>query len=115
MAKNELRDVVPSDGGIFQDLANHVKLILRLMGDPRVNSMLKLLPIGSLLYLVIPDLVPGPADDALIIWLGSTLFVEFCPPDVVQEHMDKIKRVIPGQWRDIDDGDTIDSEFRDLD
>jgi hypothetical protein len=30
------------------------------------------------------------------------LFVELCPPDVVEEHLAAITRVIPGQWRDAD-------------
>ena len=85
--------VVPPGGGVFQDLAARVKLILRLLADSRVNPLLKLLPIGSALYLLIPDLAPGPIDDAAIIWLATYLFVELCPPDVVQEHLDELYRV----------------------
>jgi uncharacterized membrane protein YkvA (DUF1232 family) len=55
--------------------------------------MLKLLPIGSLVYLVVPvDILPvNPVDDALVIWLATYLFVELCPPDVVQEHLEELK------------------------
>jgi len=110
------RRAISSDkgGGVFQNLADRIRLILRLMADPRVHPLLKILPFVSLLYLIIPDLAPGPFDDAAVIWLGMNLFVELCPPEVVQEHMEAIKRVVPGVWHDIDesDPDIIDTEFR---
>ena len=72
----------------FQGISDRVKLITRLMKDGRVNPMLKLLPVGTLVYLLVPtDLLPLlPFDDAAVIWLGSYLFVELCPSDIVQEH-----------------------------
>lgn len=73
--------------GVFHELALRIKLILRLMADRRVSPLLKLLPLGSLAYLLAPDLVPGPLDDVAMIWLLAYLFVELCPPDVVAEHM----------------------------
>ncbi|HSQ17248.1 MAG TPA: hypothetical protein VLM83_06080 [Anaerolineales bacterium] len=82
--------ILPPGGGVFQDLTLRVKLILRLIGDGRVNALLKLLPIGSLAYLVMPDLAVGPIDDAAIIWLATYLFVELCPPNVVQEHLEAL-------------------------
>jgi uncharacterized membrane protein YkvA (DUF1232 family) len=105
--------------GLFQGITNRVKLIVRLMGDNRISPMLKLLPIGSLIYLVVPtDLMPFlPFDDAAVIWLGSYLFVELCPPAIVQEHqraIDGVQNVEVG-----DDahpgGDVIDAEFHDAD
>ena len=87
MSGDPNRGMIPSQGGIINDLSNRVKLVLRLMGDPRVSPLLKLLPIGSVLYLIIPDLVPLPFDDLAVIWLGSYMFVEMCPPHVVEEHM----------------------------
>ncbi len=82
---------LPQKAGFFQDLTLRIKLILRLMGDGRVNPLLKLLPIGSLVYLIVPDIAPGPIDDAAVIWLATYLFVELCPPHVVQEHLDALK------------------------
>lgn len=95
----------PESGGFFQDLSTRVKLILRLLGDRRVNILLKLLPIGSLVYLLMPDLAPGPIDDAAVIWLGAYLFVELCPPAVVQEHMRALTSVIDGEWREVTEAD----------
>ncbi len=89
MADNSNRKIVlPQTRGFFQDLTLRIKLILRLMGDGRVNPLLKLLPVGSLIYLVMPDIAPGPIDDAAVIWLATYLFVELCPPDVVKEHLE---------------------------
>jgi hypothetical protein len=117
MAKND-KDIVPSDGGIFHDLANQIKLIFRLIADPRVSPLLKLLPIGSLIYLVFPDLAPGPIDDALVIGIGTYMFVELCPPDIVQEHKEALKMEVVGKWRDpepqdqeIDEADIIEGEY----
>lgn len=112
MNENKNRTITKSGGGIFHNLAIRIKLILRLLADPRVNPMLKLMPIGSLFYLIIPDLIPGPIDDAAIIWLGTYLFVELCPPDVVQEHVEALAQVVPGEWRDpLDEEEIIDVEF----
>ena len=82
------RRITPSDGRFFRDIANQVRLILRLIADPRVNPLIKLLPIGSLIYLISPiDFFPvNPIDDAIVVGLGTYMFIELCPPDIVQEH-----------------------------
>lgn len=113
MTEDKQRKIITARGGVFNDITMRVKLILRLMGDPRVSPFLKVLPIASLVYLVFPDLVPGPLDDAMVIWLGSYLFVELCPQQIVQEHMTALKQVVPGEWRDAQiDDDVIDGEYR---
>lgn len=107
-------DAIANPGGIFSGISNQIKLILRLMADRRVNPLLKTLPVGSLFYfLLFPDIAPGPFDDALIVWLGTTLFVELCPPEIVNEHLDQIQRANTQTWRSNDD-EVIDTEFRDL-
>lgn len=102
---NEKNDqIVPQKkGGFFSEVSLRIKLILRLLRDRRVNPLLKILPIGTVFYFLIPDLLPGPLDDGLIMWLGGTLFVELCPPHVVQEHMDALTQVIDGEWREVDE------------
>jgi uncharacterized membrane protein YkvA (DUF1232 family) len=85
--------MVHPSGGVLKDLVVRLKLVLRLMGDPRVNIFVKILPIVSLAYLIWPiDLIAGipglsALDDIAIVSLGNYLFVELCPPGVVQEHM----------------------------
>ena len=113
------RDIT-APGGLFSGISNQVKLIIRLMSDRRINPLIKLLPLGTLAYLISPDLVPGPFDDAMIIWLGTAAFIELCPPDVVKEHLDIIKRTFPGDMQDAkgkEDGEDviIDTEYRDID
>jgi hypothetical protein len=122
MADNKKRKIIYPKGGMLNDVALRIKLILRLMADPRVSIFLKALPIGTLVYLFFPDLVPGPIDDMAVIWLGAYLFVELCPPDVVKEHMDALRQVVPGQWHDAPSGeirktddDVVDAEYWDQD
>lgn len=99
------------DSGFFQDLILRIKLIMRLVGDKRVNIFLKILPVGGLIYLVSPiDIIPdialpviGYLDDALVVWLCSTLFVALCPDEVVQEHMNALHKVVNATWRDAPD------------
>jgi hypothetical protein len=93
MPEENKRAIQPArGGGFFQDLSIRFKLIFRLMSDPRVSPLIKLLPIGTLAYLLIPDLILGPVDDAVVIWLGTFAFVELCPPDVVKEHIECAER-----------------------
>lgn len=118
MADHNKRDIVSQPGGFFSGISDHLKLVIRLMGDRRVSPFLKLIPIGTVAYLFIPDLVIGPFDDAAIIGLGIYLFVELCPPDIVEEHRAALSRTLPGQWRDpqqTGEDDIVDAEFRDED
>lgn len=97
MADRKTRKIVVSpQRGMTRDVVTRLKLILRLMGDRRVSPLVKLIPLGAIAYLISPiDIVmgiPGVAalDDAAILWIGSNLFVELCPPNVVQEHMQEL-------------------------
>ncbi len=124
MSENKERTIIPSKGpGWFQDLAMRAKLILRLLADKRVSPWLKVLPVGALIYVVWPlDLLPGPVpvDDAAVLWLGMYMFVELCPPDVVEEHMKALKPNLPGGWESVpanppqDKGDVIDADYREV-
>jgi len=113
--------VLSQGGGFFNDISLRIKLILRLMADSRVNPLLKVLPVGSLVYFVFPDLALGPFDDAAIIWLATYLFVELCPPGVVQEHLEALnatRKVMdsyqetsqPGQPGEIIDGEIVEGD-----
>ncbi len=120
MAKEKPTGImIPPQGGMLRDLVMRFKLILRLMGDHRINFLLKLLPIGSLAYLISPiDLVSGivlpvigALDDAAILWLGLYLFLELCPPDVVQEHVKRLASnvdIVERRGEDVVDADAVD-------
>jgi len=87
-------------GRFFQllvHLPSFLKLFLRLVKDPRVNPVPKLVVLGVLAYLVLPvDLVPdfipglGQADDVAVLLAGLKLFLRLCPPAIVQEHVKSI-------------------------
>src|SRR5574338_166387 len=117
--RNDRRITVPTSGSALRDLVNRLKLIVRLMGDNRVSPFLKLLPIASLIYLISPvDLVMGipgvsALDDMALISLGAYLFIEFCPPDVVQEHMKQLVGTTAGEDVEVVDGEA--TEIRDND
>ena len=71
-----------------------------------------LLPVASLAYLFWPmDAIPiipviGALDDAAILWIGSTLFVELCPPTVVKEYEAELASNL-----DDDPDDVVDAEI----
>jgi len=66
-------------------MVKQLQLILRLMRDKRVHPLVKLLPFLSLLYLVYPDLIPGPFDDAVVITLFLQFFLSLVPDELVDE------------------------------
>ncbi len=109
--------LVTQQGGVVRNFINRTKLIWRLMGDKRVSPWVKLIPIGSLLYLVSPfDLIMGipgldAVDDVTVLWFGSTLFVELCPPDVVQEHVKALSSNLNAS--DVQD-EVVDAEATDV-
>lgn len=70
------------------------RLAWRLMKDDRVPKIVKFIPVGILLYLILPidfmpDFIPllGQLDDFAIILLGLKLFIYLCPKPVAQEHL----------------------------
>ncbi|MBN1231559.1 MAG: hypothetical protein JXA19_06830 [Anaerolineales bacterium] len=96
--KNIQKDVFSSakkDAGVFRNIADQLKLIWRLILDKRVNPLIKMLPIGSLIYLLAPDFIPFIVDDAVVIGLGTYFFIELCPDEVVQEHRAALRGEIP--------------------
>jgi uncharacterized membrane protein YkvA (DUF1232 family) len=111
--------IVPAQGGPMREFVKRLKLIGRLMGDNRVSPFIKVLPLASLAYLILPlDLVPGVAlpilgalDDAAVLWIGSQLFVELCPDEVVQEHM----QALGSNVDDTASEDIVDVDATDID
>ena len=104
--------MIPPQGGVIKALVARLKLIVRLMGDRRVSIWLKLIPIGALIYLISPiDAIMGipgvdALDDTAVLWLGSYLFIEFCPPEVVSEHI----KALSANTRAEDQDDVVDAD-----
>lgn len=114
MADKNSKKIMVSQGGVLRNIVLQTRLILKLMGDRRVSTWTKLIPLGTLVYLVSPvDIImgiPGLAalDDAAIVWFGTNLFVELCPPDVVKEHMSSLQNNLE------DDDEVIDADTTDV-
>jgi uncharacterized membrane protein YkvA (DUF1232 family) len=106
--------IVPAQGGAMRGFVQRLRLIGRLMADSRVSIFLKVLPLASLGYLFLPaDLIPvvpfvSALDDAAILWIGSTLFVELCPDDIVKEHQRALDSNLDETSGDIVDADATD-------
>jgi hypothetical protein len=104
----------------LKGITRQLRLIARLMVDRRVNPLVKMLPVGALIYLVVPtDLLPLlPFDDAAVLWLGGSLFIEMCPPAIVQEHLlaiDAEDAPRPETVTGKPAADVIDAEFHEVD
>jgi hypothetical protein len=104
----------------LKSLTRQLRLIARLMADGRVNPLLKLLPVGALIYWIVPtDLMPLlPFDDAAVLWLGGTLFLELCPHAIVQEHLQAIDAEAGPRPESVaakPTADVIDAEFHEVD
>jgi len=67
-------------------MVKQIQLIIRLMKDKRVHPLVKVLPFLSLFYLVYPDLIPGPFDDAVVIGLFLQFFLGLVPDELIEEH-----------------------------
>lgn len=124
MNDNTPRSIIPSQGNVLEEATFRLKLIWRLMGDRRVSPLVKLLPIGALIYLISPvDAIMGipglsALDDMGILWLGSYFFIELCPTNVIEEHVremtnnntivDEARSSTPTE--DVIDGEVTDSK-----
>ena len=80
------------------EIVRYFRLVWRLLKDNRISPWLKaVIPIVALLYVLLPiDLLPdfvpvlGQLDDLAIIVLATRLFIELCPPSIVQEHLQRL-------------------------
>ena len=103
--KRRLRD--PGEtAGLLSEILRQGRLILRLLGDGRVPIWPKLIIPGTIAYVLSPiDLLSDPIlglgqlDDIAIFIIGMKLFVELCPGEIVQEHLDTLSSVITGSYR----------------
>jgi len=116
MSNNPNRQITPGKGGFWPELTLRLKLILRLMADSRVSPLLKLLPVASLIYLFVPtDLLPIiPLDDAAILYLGGSMFIEMCPQEIVAEHTQALRLLAGRRPADEEKDIVVDAEYRDV-
>jgi len=102
-------------GGFLSEIITQVRLAWRLLTDREVPTWVKFIPPLALLYLISPvDLLPDPVlglgqlDDLAIILLGFRLFIEMCPPGVVQRHRDELAGSRPPE----PEGEVVDASYR---
>ena len=67
-------------------MIKNLQLIISLMKDRRVHPLIKVLPFLSLIYLVYPDFIPGPIDDAVVIALFLRIFLALVPDEYIDDH-----------------------------
>jgi uncharacterized membrane protein YkvA (DUF1232 family) len=125
MDKKSPNQLIPGGSeGFLQNTVDYFKLVLRLMTDARVSLWIKLLPIGGLAYMISPlDAFIPYIDDAGIIGLALYMFVQLCPPAVVEEHRQALRQENSGFASSISSDpspahpsdEVIDAEFRDTD
>ncbi|HIE38873.1 MAG TPA: DUF1232 domain-containing protein [Anaerolineales bacterium] len=89
----------------IQELLRQARLAWRLFLDPRVPWITKMIPPAVLVYLLSPiDILPdfslglGQLDDIAVLLLGTKLFIDLCPTDVVQEHLEALGAKIE-EWK----------------
>jgi uncharacterized membrane protein YkvA (DUF1232 family) len=98
----------PLNDNVFRAFLRQLRLGWHLFLDPRVNWMAKALPIISAIYVISPvDLIPAipvlsSMDDLAVAFLGLKLFIEFSPPEVVQEHLRRLQQAV-GNWEVVND------------
>lgn len=110
----------PRDSNFFIGIADHLRLVWMLWKDPRVSPFLKLLPVGSLIYLISPlDMAIPIIDDVGILWFFTYLFIELSPQDIVDEYRQSIRTTVFSGWKDeekeepsFQEEDIQDAEFK---
>jgi uncharacterized membrane protein YkvA (DUF1232 family) len=107
-----------SSGSLLRTLIAHVRLTVRLLREPGVPLLMKMVPALGAVYLispidVVPDFLPvlGQLDDLGVILLALETFLKLCPASVVDFHRSALAErrnysPMPGT------GDIIDAEFR---
>jgi uncharacterized membrane protein YkvA (DUF1232 family) len=103
---------------MLRTLVSHVRVTLRLLREPRVPFVFKLIPVLAAGYVIspldfVPDVLPiiGQLDDIGIVFIALEAFLRFSPVEAVEFHRAAVAEgrrfspMPPG-------GDVIDAEFR---
>lgn len=101
----------------FQEVIQNFQLIWRLIKDPNVPIVLKLIPAGTLVYLIMPiDVLPdaflglGQLDDLGVLLVGLKAFVEMAPKDIVSQHRQELRGELLGSDKELSHSIIIDQE-----
>jgi hypothetical protein len=84
------RLVSKSDGDFFSNFGQQIRLLIRLIGDPRVS-----------------------------LWIANTLFLELVPQELVDEHRLRLEKEAQPKKESpplpVDESDVIEARYRDKD
>ena len=116
---NEQKPVISEEHvGSLVSFLRTLRLVWRLLADPRVPLFPKLIVLAAAIYVISPvDLIPdlilglGQLDDLGIAMLAVGVFIQLCPPALVDEH----RRAIAGESgkpAKPSDEETIEGSFR---
>ena len=115
---NERKPVIsPQNVGALAQMLRTLRLVWRLLGDSRVPIFPKLIILAAAIYVISPvDLIPdlilglGQLDDLGIAMLAIGVFIQLCPPALVDEHRRAIAAESGGTSKPSDD-ETIEGSF----
>jgi uncharacterized membrane protein YkvA (DUF1232 family) len=104
--------------GLLLSVWSRVRLATRLVREPRVPLLIKMLPLAAVLYVLFPldfaaDFLPllGQLDDLTLVLVAIGTFLRLCPAEPVSFHQEAIARgrryspmpaagtVIDAEWR----------------
>ena len=103
---------------LLRTLVSHVRVTLRLLREPRVPLLFKLIPVLAAGYVIspldfVPDILPivGQVDDLGIIFIALETFLRLSPTGAVDYHRAAVAEGRPfGPMPP--NGEVIDAEFR---
>lgn len=107
--------------GLLSELLNNVRVAWKLLKDPRVSKIAKIVIPGlAAVYLLfpidlLPDIVPGlgQLDDLALIALGIKLFIDLSPKWLVQYYRDQVAGKTPtDSGAPSGSGKTVDGNYR---
>ena len=103
---------------LLRTLVSHVRVTLRLLREPSVPLLFKLIPVLAAGYVIspfdfVPDILPivGQVDDLGVIFIALETFLRLSPARAVDYHRAAVTQGRPfGPMPS--DGEVIDAEFR---
>jgi uncharacterized membrane protein YkvA (DUF1232 family) len=89
---------IENDRGLTRSVWQHARLVWRMLRSRDIPVLLKFIPFIGVLYIIspldfIPDAIPalGQLDDIGILLLSLKLFINFSPPQVVDNLLANIR------------------------
>jgi hypothetical protein len=86
---------VPSSSNLVTRQLRGLKMIWALLLDGRVPLLFKLIILGAFLWVIFPDLIPGPLDDLGVAALAPQLFLDLCRDRCSEPYKEHYGRIYP--------------------